>query len=110
MFLILSSHQTSMVVFGLVASILLLFVVKSIGKRGAYLISLLGSAVCFFTLAVYGFVCLPSGQSSTAHGQLPYAGAIAYLPLIAFFALRFFATFGLWNVIWLMMSEVFPAK
>lgn len=98
-----------MVIFGFIAAVTLLFVVKFIGKRGAYLISLAGLAVCFVTIGTYGFCCLPKGQGSLKHVKLTYRPE-AYVPLIAFFGLHFFASFGIWNVVWLMMSEVFPTK
>lgn len=33
-----------------------------------------------------------------------------YFPLLTFIALAFFTSFGIWNVVWMMISEVFPSK
>lgn len=38
------------------------------------------------------------------------AGGSNYFPLIAFTALFLFSNYGIWNVEWMMLSEVFPSK
>lgn len=96
---------------GFGASLVLMCTVKFVGKRRLYIISIAGSCISCFFVGVYGYIYLPAGRHSTGNNtNLNFTGDHSYFVLFAFFALAFFSSLGIWNIIWMIMSEVFPVK
>lgn len=67
--------------------------------------------ILFSVVGIYGFTFLPIERNSIGeHSNLNIDESYTYIPLIAFMALSFFTNFGVWTILWMMMSEIFPAK
>lgn len=118
---------------GLSSSVLLVCTIRMVGKRGSYLTSIGGSCIAcfaignsnhfFFTICIrdsgvlylnyisgiYGFIYIPSDVSSMNNNSAEEIGN-NYFPLFAFMVLSFFTSYGIYAVVWMMLSEIFPAK
>ena len=96
---------------GLSSNIILVFIIRFVGKRSVTLVSTFGSILSCAALAVFGHLYLPEGINSfelPSNMTTPDEGN--YLPLYAFMSLNFFTSMGLMVIPWLLVSEVFPFK
>ncbi|XP_055686788.1 facilitated trehalose transporter Tret1-like [Lutzomyia longipalpis] len=95
---------------GIIANIIMLILVRKLGKRGVYLISMAGTTIACLGLAFYASTVLPSDWSSfDKHLDSEFAGTGTF-PMIMFFLMSFFSSFGISAIPWMLLSEVFPFK
>lgn len=98
-------------VMGVLANIMLLCLVRWMGKRRVYLISMIGTFTCCISLAVYGFLYLPPGWRALVENlNAEIVGHENLAPLILMIGLAFFTSLGVSAVPWMLLSEVFPFK
>ncbi|XP_059619775.1 facilitated trehalose transporter Tret1-like [Phlebotomus argentipes] len=95
---------------GIISNILMLLLVRKLGKRGVYLISVAGASLGCLSLGFHAYSNLPKDWSSfDVHMESPVAGTGTF-PMILIFVISFFTGFGIAAVPWMLLSEVFPFK
>ncbi|XP_069673787.1 facilitated trehalose transporter Tret1-like [Periplaneta americana] len=88
-------------VLGLLGSVTLVLTVNWLGKRLISLLCMTGNAVCCLLLGVYSYVVLyPDGVPEHQ---------VTWMPLTLFILFFFFSS-ALFQVPWMMISEVFPFR
>lgn len=93
-----------------VANIVMLPLIRKLGKRGVYLISVAGTSLGCLALGFYAYTTLPANWSSfDKHIDSEITGTGTF-PMIVFFAVSFFTSFGIAAIPWMLLSEVFPFK
>lgn len=95
-------------IVGFFSNILCMCVIKPLGKRKIGLISMVGTCISIFSLALYTYFALPSGTSSfdkhSTHASVD--NYLGYVPLTFIYLIAFFTSFGLLPVPWMLLSEV----
>lgn len=120
-------------ILGLLANILCMCIVKSLGKRRLSIISMLATLLCtlalgkilslmiainlcnliiqLYVLGAYAFVNYPSNYSSFNYmHQINSNNNSGVFPLWIMFILAFTYTCGISTIPWMLLSEVFPFK
>lgn len=101
----IDTHWATVVtaILGLVAISLLTALVSSCGKRRLSLVSIVGCALSCLALGAYAFVVIrpdPTGVDRPA----------TWLPLSMLVTLSFFTYFGVGQIPWMYVAEVFPFR
>lgn len=94
---------------GLFGNIVLLLVLKKVGKRMVCMISFVGMGLCGVALGSYAWNTFPAGQTSFDHSAIAREGK-GLFPMIVFFASAFLFNFGVNAIPWMLLSEIFPFK
>lgn len=92
-------------VITLLASIVVIGVIKYLGKRKLGISAMLGTAICCTALSVYAKIHLDESVFSYDPKTFPTEKSV--IPLIFFYLLTVFT--GL-NVSWVVLGEVFPFR
>lgn len=92
-------------VITLITAIIIIGIIKLVGKRILGVISMLGTAVSSTALAVYAKTNLPASVSS--YDTTTFPKETSYVPLAMFYVLAIFSGF---NLAWVLLGEVFPFK
>lgn len=100
---------------GLLANIVCMSIIKVVGKRKLYFVSLVGTSISCFALGFYGYNVLPPGISSfenysNGNGIAAVPIEENYIAMCMFFSMAFFTSVGITPIPWIILSEVFPFK
>lgn len=95
---------------GLLGNVVLLMVVRRLGKRMICLISFVGIGLCGIALGSYAINVLPAGQSSFEMTKPVAQSGDGLFPMIILFAYSFLFNFGVNAIPWMLLSEIFPFK
>ncbi|GAB0097350.1 facilitated trehalose transporter Tret1 [Sergentomyia squamirostris] len=95
---------------GFIANIFMLLSVAKMGKRVVCLISLTGVSLACLALGFYAYTTLPTGWSSFDKHTDSELDGTGTFPMILFFGISFFTSFGIASIPWMLLSEVFPFK
>lgn len=99
---------------GLMANIVCMSIIKVVGKRKLYFVSLVGTSLSCFALGFYGYNVLPAGVSSFENNVNATTAAVPieenYIAMCMFFSMAFFTSVGITPIPWIILSEVFPFK
>lgn len=89
-------------VITLIASVLVIGFIKSLGKRKIGITAMLGTAICCTALSIYAETHLDKNVFSYDPNTFPKEKSV--VPLIFFYLLTIFTGF---NVSWVILGEVF---
>nr|XP_049693679.1 facilitated trehalose transporter Tret1-2 homolog [Helicoverpa armigera] len=92
-------------VITLIASVVVIGIIKSVGKRKLGISSMFASGVCCTVLSIYAGANLADTVSSYDSKTFPEEKSV--VPLIFFYLLTIFTGF---NVSWVILGEVFPFR
>lgn len=96
------------------ANVVFMCLVRFTGRRRLYLMMLSGVFLCASTLAVYGFLVLPSGYVSfdpLQYGSIEVQQKnLTYIPLVCLLMWSFCSFCGFASAPWMFLSELFPFK
>lgn len=108
---ILLSFQNITSGLGLVAMIIIVCIIKWVGKRTLTLMSLLVLSICNLLLGLYAYHILPAGFT-TYNKIVPVQNqdAMSWLPTVLFAIYHMFYYLGIGPMPWLMLSEIFPLR
>lgn len=59
---------------------------------------------------VYGYLYLPAGTKTVGDSLTANVLVDNYFPFIVFIVLSMFTSYGIYSVIWMLITEVFPSK
>lgn len=99
------SLQLMVGVITLVTSILVVILIKILGKRKLAISAMLGAAVCAMGLSIYAKNNL--SDSINSYDLATFPEETSYVPLILFYGMAVFTGFG---IPWVLLGEVFPFR
>lgn len=92
-------------VITLVTSILVVGVIKILGKRKVAISAMLGVAICTMGLSIYAKNNLKTPINS--YDPTTFPKDKSYIPLVLFYGMAVFTGFG---IPWVILGEVFPFR
>lgn len=95
-------YQAFSVALAIIAGVLTVFFVSTLGKRLLTLMTLSICSVCYIAVGLIGVYCIDLEESNQT--------IISWITLILYLISTFMSSFGVMPISWILLSEIFPMK